>query len=125
MLGGLALLILVAGAANVASVLVARAAASARQTAIHLSLGAGRLALVRRLLVEGLGLGLIGGAMALLWYAWARQQLAEVALLPTFSLRLDLPLDGQVVGDRGLDFGSLRARVGRWSRGLDGACQRS
>ena len=98
MLGGLALLILVAGAANVASVLVARAAASARQTAIHLSLGAGRFALVRRLLVEGLGVGLIGGAMALLWYAWARQQLAEVALLPTFSLRLDLPLDGQVVG---------------------------
>ena len=51
--------------------------------------------------------------MALLWYAWARQQLAEVALLPTFSLRLDLPLDGQVVGDRGLGVGSLRARAGR------------
>ena len=42
LLAGLALLILAAGAANVASVLVARAAASARQTAIHLSLGAGR-----------------------------------------------------------------------------------
>ena len=54
---GWPLLILVAGAANVGGVLVARAAASTRQTAIHLSLGAGRLAIARRLLVEGLGLG--------------------------------------------------------------------
>ena len=55
-----------------------------------------------------------------LWYAWARQQMAEVALLPTFSLRLDLPLDGQVVGI--VVLARELAGSGRpLSRGLDGA----
>jgi predicted permease len=94
MLGGMAVLILAAGAANVGGVLIARASASARQTAIHLALGSGRLAIARRLVIEGMLLGCTGGGLALLAYVWARRQIAEVALLPTLSLRLDLPLDG-------------------------------
>jgi predicted permease len=92
-LGGLALLILAAAAANVSGVLIARASVSIRHTAIHLALGAGRAAIARRLLFEGAMLGAGGGGLALLLYAWARQQVAEVALLPTLALRLDLPLD--------------------------------
>jgi putative ABC transport system permease protein len=92
-LGGLALLILAAAAANVAGVLVARASASMRHTAIHLALGAGRAAIARRLMFEGALLGTAAGGLALLLYVWARRQIAEVALLPTLTLRLDLPLD--------------------------------
>ncbi len=89
----MAALILAAGAANVGGVLIARASASARQTAIHLALGCGRIAIARRLVIEGTLLGCAGGGLALLAYVWARRQVAEVALLPTLSLRLDLPLD--------------------------------
>lgn len=92
-LTGLALLILVAGAANLGGVLLARGSASARQAAIHLALGAGRLALVRRVVVEGAVLGGAAGILALALYVWARHRLAEVALLPTLALRLELPLD--------------------------------
>ncbi len=95
---GLSTLILAVGAANVSGILLARAAAGQRQTAIHLSMGAGRLAIVRRMLVEGATLGGIAGAMALGGYLWARRVFAEVALLPTLALRIDLPLDAGVVG---------------------------
>ncbi len=97
MLGGLSVLILAVGAANVAGVLLARAAAAERQTAIHLSMGAGRLAIARRMLLEGALLGVVGGAIALGGYLWARRALAEVAVLPTLALRVDLPLDAAVV----------------------------
>lgn len=90
----LSTLILAVGAANVGSLLLARAAAAERQTAIHLSMGAGRSAIVRRLLFEGALLGWCGGGLAMALYLWARRALAEVALLPTLVLRLDLPVDG-------------------------------
>ncbi|MGE0815495.1 MAG: ABC transporter permease [Vicinamibacterales bacterium] len=91
-LGGLSLLILGAGAAGVGGALTARAAAARVQTAIHLSMGAGRVAVARRLVFEGAALGWIGGALALGLYVWMRRYLEEVALLPTLSFRLDLPL---------------------------------
>jgi hypothetical protein len=47
-LGALALLVLASAASNVAGVLLARAAASRRAAAIHLSIGSGRAAIVRR-----------------------------------------------------------------------------
>jgi len=93
---GLATLILAAGAANVGGVLIARGSASARQTAIHLALGAGRLALARRVLVEGALLGGAAGVVALAIYLWARRRVAEIVLLPTLALRVDLPLDGRL-----------------------------
>ncbi|HUU35708.1 MAG TPA: ABC transporter permease, partial [Vicinamibacterales bacterium] len=95
----LSALILAVGAANVGGVLLARAAAAERSTAIHLSMGAGRAAVVRRLLFEGALLGWIGGGGALLLYLWARRAFAQITLLPTLALRLDLPLDrADVVG---------------------------
>ncbi len=92
-LGGLGLLILATTASNVGGVFLARAAATRRQVAIHLSIGSGRAAIVRRQLVEGALLGLTGAAMAVALYVWARTSLAEIALLPTLALRLDLPID--------------------------------
>jgi len=89
----LSLLILATAAANLTGVFVARAAALRRQFAIHLAIGAGRAAIVRRQVIEGALLGLIGAAFAAGLYAWARVWLAEIALLPTLTLRLDLPVD--------------------------------
>jgi predicted permease len=93
----LSLLILAAAASNIAGVLFARAAASRRQMAIHLSLGSGRAAIVRRYLIEGAAIGLGAGCLAVCLYLWARQWLAEIALLPTLALRLQLPLDARLV----------------------------
>jgi predicted permease len=96
-LGGLALLILATSAANLGGLLLARAAGSRRQAAIHLSMGSGRAALVRRQLIEGAVLGIVAGGIALAVYAWARTTLAEIAVLPTLALRLDLPFDAALV----------------------------
>lgn len=96
-LGGLALLILVTAAANLAGVLLARTASLRRQIAIHLSIGASRAAIVRRQLLEGAAIGAAAAAVALALYTWVRAVLTEIALLPTLSLRLDLPLDAGVL----------------------------
>ncbi len=96
-LGAFAALILAASAANVVSLLLAAAAADRGRIAVLLAIGAGRAAIVRRQLIEGGTLGMAGGAVALGLYVWARRQLSDIAILPTLSIRLDLPLDGRVV----------------------------
>jgi predicted permease len=97
-LASLALLILCVSAANVGSVLLARAAADRRHAVIHLSIGSGRGALVRRLLLEGSALGIGGALIAVAIYMWARTRFAEITVLPTLAVRFDLPLDGALVG---------------------------
>jgi putative ABC transport system permease protein len=94
---GLSALILLAAGSNVSGVLLARAVVSTRSAAIHLSMGAGRLAIARRQLLEGALLGVVAGAGAIALYVWARVVLAEVAVLPTLAFRLSLPLDGRVI----------------------------
>jgi predicted permease len=96
-LAGLALLILVTASANIAGVLLARTAALRSQIAIHLSVGSGRAAIVRRHLIEGAIVGAAAATMALALYGWTRSRLTDVTLLPTLSLRLDLPLDLAIV----------------------------
>ena len=96
-LGGLALLILTTAASNLGGVILARAAATRRQVAIHLAMGSGRSAIIRRHLFEGALQGLLAAALALGGYAWARTLFTEVSLLPTLALRLDLPLHSTLV----------------------------
>jgi putative ABC transport system permease protein len=83
--GGVAILLLIA-CVNVAGLLVARAAARRRETALRLSLGAGYVRLTRQCLVEGLLLAALGGAAGLLVGEWGLRFL--LALRPQSLERL-------------------------------------
>jgi predicted permease len=91
-------LVLLIACANVASMLLARAAARQREIAIRLAIGAARWRLIRQLITESLVLAAGGAAAGIVASAWLTRLIATPNLPIPIPIVLDLRMDGRVLG---------------------------
>jgi putative ABC transport system permease protein len=119
-------LVLLMVSANIASLLLARAASRRRELAIRLAIGAGQFRALRQLLVESLALAFLGGAGGLLLAWWmmllvARMGPASIPRLDEASIDLRvLAFTFAITFTAGILFG-IAPGVALWRTGLHDA----
>src|SRR5207249_12056510 len=96
-LQGAVAFVLLIGCANVAGLLLARAASRRTEVAIRSAIGAGRWRLIRQLLIESALLAILGGAAGI-FLAWGGLRLFVASAPPGFPRLGEISLDSSVLG---------------------------
>jgi putative ABC transport system permease protein len=96
-LGVLVFLVLLIACANVANLMVAQAAARAREMALRISIGAGRRQLIQLVLVESAILAFLSSILGALFAAWSAPFVVSTINPHDNPIRLALPADWRVL----------------------------